>query len=75
MIGGSVRAGGVDADHVAGAGSDRRRPLGQVRIARARVAAWAAGAKPDLTGELRLDFDATNTVAHSEMDNTAATWK
>ncbi|MGH8880581.1 MAG: IS1380 family transposase, partial [Stackebrandtia sp.] len=56
----------VDADH-----------LGKVREARAsaRVAAWAAGAGPDLTAELRLDFDATITIAHSEKENAAATWK
>ncbi|MGH3657932.1 MAG: IS1380 family transposase [Micromonosporaceae bacterium] len=56
----------IDADH-----------LGRVRAARARAraAAWAAGAGPDLAGELRLDFDATITVAHSEKENAAATWK
>ena len=56
----------VDADH-----------LGLVRAARAaaRAKAWAAGAGPDLTGELCLDFDATITIAHSEKENAAATWK
>jgi hypothetical protein len=56
----------VDADH-----------LGSVRAARAaaREQAWAAGAGPDLTGELRLDFDATITIAHSEKENAAASWK
>jgi hypothetical protein len=56
----------VDADH-----------LPRVRRARAqaRARAWAAGAGPDVTGELRLDFDATITVAHSEKENAAATWK
>ena len=56
----------VDADH-----------LGPVRAARAaaREEAWAAGAGPDLTGELRLDFDATITISHSEKENAAATWK
>ncbi|MGB9372659.1 MAG: transposase, partial [Jiangellales bacterium] len=41
--------------------------LGAVRAARAaaRARAWAAGAGPDLDQELRLDFDATITVAHS----------
>lgn len=41
----------------------------------ARSRAWAAGAGPDLTEELRLDFDATITIAHSEKENAAATWK
>jgi hypothetical protein len=54
--------------------------LSRVRAARAaaRARAWAAGAGPDLGslgGELRLDFDATITVAHSEKENAAATWK
>ena len=43
--------------------------------AAARAVAWAAGAGPDLTGELHLDFDATITIAHSEKQNAAATWK
>jgi hypothetical protein len=48
-----------------------------VRQARAtaRAQAWAAGAGPDLTQELCLDFDATITIAHSEKENAAATWK
>src|SRR5262245_18830494 len=56
----------VDAEH-----------LGRVRDARAwaRARAWAAGAGPNLTRELRLDFDATITIAHSEKENAAATWK
>lgn len=33
------------------------------------------GAGPDLTGELRVDFDATIAIAHSEKENAAATWK
>ena len=55
--------------------------LPRVRAARAqaRAAAWAAGAGPDLDSEafreLCLDFDATITIAHSEKENTAATWK
>ena len=51
--------------------------LDRVRAARgdARAAAWAAGAGPDLSGELRLDFDATISIAHSEKENAAATWK
>ena len=51
--------------------------LDAVRAARgsAREAAWAAGAGPDLDQELCLDFDATITIAHSEKENAAATWK
>ena len=51
--------------------------LQAVRTARseAREAAWAAGAGPDLTGELHIDFDATITIAHSEKENAAKTWK
>lgn len=55
--------------------------LPRVRAARAdaRAAAWAAGAGPDredpLFAELCLDFDATITIAHSEKENAAATWK
>jgi hypothetical protein len=33
--------------------------------AAARSRAWAAGAGPDLSGELHLDFDATIVIAHS----------
>lgn len=54
--------------------------LDKVRAARAaaRERAWAAGAGPDLDeagGELCIDFDATITIAHSEKENAAATWK
>jgi hypothetical protein len=51
--------------------------LGAVRAARAaaRARAWAAGAGPDLDAGLMLDFDATITIAHSEKENAAATWK
>ncbi len=51
--------------------------LEPVRAARAVAgeAAWAAGARPDRSQELRLDFDATITIAHSEKQNSAATWK
>jgi hypothetical protein len=51
--------------------------LGAVREARAvaRARAWEAGAGPDLDQELCLDFDATITIAHSEKENAAATWK
>jgi len=56
----------VDGDH-----------LDAVREARAsaRAKAWAAGAGPDLGQELLIDFDATITIAHSEKENAAATWK
>jgi len=43
--------------------------------AAARAAAWAAGAAPDLTGELHLDIDATILIAHSEKEQAAPTWK
>lgn len=59
----------VDEEHLAGVRDAR---------AAARGRAWAAGAGPDLTGpgaELCLDFDATITIAHSEKENAAATWK
>ncbi len=51
--------------------------LPALRAARAdaRERAWAAGAGPDLDEELCLDFDATITIAHSEKENAAATWK
>jgi hypothetical protein len=43
--------------------------------AKARAAAWAAGAAPELSAELVLDFDATVVVAHSEKEGAAPTWK
>ena len=49
-----------------------------VRAARAaaRHRAWAAGAAPDLSGLLNIDFDATVTISHSEdKENAAKTWK
>ena len=51
--------------------------LGRVRAARAaaRERAWEAGAAPEPGGELRIDFDATISIAHSEKENAAATWK
>ena len=51
--------------------------LERVRAARAaaRERAWEAGAAPDRADELRIDFDATITIAHSEKQNAAATWK
>jgi Transposase DDE domain group 1 len=51
--------------------------LERVRAARAaaRERAWQAGAAPDPAGELRIDFDATISIAYSEKQNAAATWK
>jgi Transposase DDE domain group 1 len=51
--------------------------LPRVRAARAaaRERAWRAGAAPGPGGELRIDFDATISIAHSEKQNAAATWK
>jgi hypothetical protein len=51
--------------------------LPRVRTARAaaREQAWTAGAGPDLSGLLQIDFDATITIAHSEKENAAKTWK
>ncbi len=51
--------------------------LGRVRAARAvaRARAWEAGAAPEPGGELRIDFDATISIAHSEKQDAAATWK
>lgn len=50
-------------------------PLLRAGRARARAAAWAAGAAPDLSGELVLDFDATVVISHSEKEGAAPTWK
>jgi Transposase DDE domain group 1 len=51
--------------------------LERVRAARAaaRARAWQAGAAPEPGQELRIDFDATISIAHSEKENAAATWK
>lgn len=51
--------------------------LGRLRDGRAaaRATAWAAGAGPDLAGELCLDFDATIVIAHSDKELAAPTWK
>ena len=51
--------------------------LDRLRAARAvaRERAWAAGAGPDVAAGLTIDLDATVTVAHSEKENAAATWK
>jgi hypothetical protein len=50
-------------------------PRVQTARAAARERAWAAGAAPDLAGLLQIDFDATITIAHSEKENAAKTWK
>jgi hypothetical protein len=56
----------VDAGRLAGV---------QAARAAARAAAWAAGAGPDLSSELCIDIDATISIAHSEKENAAATFK
>lgn len=56
----------VSAGHLAGIRQGR---------ADARAAAWAAGAAPDLGGELHLDIDATILIAHSEKEDASPTWK
>src|SRR5829696_9152789 len=48
--------------------------LQAVRAA-ARERAWAAGAGPDLAAGLVIDLDATITIAYSEKENAAKTWK
>jgi hypothetical protein len=48
--------------------------LQAVRAA-ARERAWAAGAGPDIAAGLVVDIDATITIAHSEKENAARTWK
>lgn len=56
----------VDDEHL--------QPMRQVRAV-ARERAWAAGAGPDLSDKLVIDLDASITIAHSEKENAAATWK
>ena len=56
----------VDDAHLAGVQAVR---------AVARERAWAAGAGPVLAGGLTIDIDATITIAHSEKENAASTWK
>ncbi len=55
--------------------TEENLPAIRAARAQARAAAWAAGAGPDLDAGLCLDFDATITIAHSEKENAAATWK
>ncbi|WP_329056226.1 IS1380 family transposase [Amycolatopsis sp. NBC_01488] len=47
----------------------------QAGRAAAREQAWAAGAGPDVTAGLVIDIDATISIAHSEKENAAKTWK
>lgn len=51
--------------------------LARVRLSRAtaRERAWDAGAAPKPGSQLCLDFDATITIAHSEKEDAAPTWK
>jgi hypothetical protein len=56
----------IDAEHL---------PRVAAARAAARARAWDAGAAPDLSQELRLDFDATVVVAYSEKEDAAPTWK
>lgn len=55
--------------------SERHLPLLRAGRAAARAAAWAAGATPDLSGELCLDLDATILIAHSDKELATPTWK
>jgi Transposase DDE domain group 1 len=55
--------------------SEAHLPLLRAGRAAARERAWAAGAGPDLSGELFLDLDATIVIAHSEKEWAAPTWK
>ncbi len=50
-------------------------PRGRAARAAARERAWEAGAAPEPGQELRIDFDATISIAHSEKQDAAATWK
>jgi hypothetical protein len=59
----------IDQEHLPGVLAAR---------AAARERAWAAGAAPELTGLVQIDFDSTITVSHSEneeKENAAKTWK
>jgi hypothetical protein len=71
--------GAVASDATAWRVVDRVDPMHLARLqavrAAARERAWAAGAGPDLTAGLVIDLDATITIAHSEKDNAAKTWK
>ena len=66
-----------ERDRVAGGRPGRQSHLDRMQAVRtmARERAWAAGAGPDLTAGLMIDLDATITIAHSEKENAAKTWK
>jgi hypothetical protein len=59
--------------------AQQRIPGPRVNVQAARAAghrrAWEAGAAPEPGTELRIDFDATISIAFSEKQNAAATWK
>jgi hypothetical protein len=55
--------------------SEAHLPLLRAARATARAAAWAAGAAPDVSGELSLDIDATIVIAHSDKELASPTWK
>jgi hypothetical protein len=55
--------------------SDAHLPLLRAGRAKARAAAWEAGAGPDLSQELCLDIDATIVIAHSDKEMASPTWK
>ena len=59
--------------------TEERLPAIRKARAEARSTAWEAGAGPDLdaenAGPLVIDVDATISIAHSEKENAAATWK
>lgn len=55
--------------------SQSHLPMLRVGRALAREKAWAAGAAPDLSGELCLDIDASIVIAHSEKELASPTWK
>jgi hypothetical protein len=71
--------GAVASDATAWRCVDRVDDAHLVRIQQARnqarERAWAAGAGPDLTGGLIIDMDATITIAHSDKENAAKSWK
>jgi hypothetical protein len=55
--------------------SEAHLPLLRAGRAKARAAAWGAGAAPDLSQELCLDIDATIVIAHSDKELASPTWK